>query len=245
MWLVMSLAITSKKQEKIRGDSIRKLVNVILGIVIITIALLAISHKTNKREQPTELEIIYFVLPDKEMSQDEKAQLEGMAHGIISKAETSLQAASDLMRKTDETTEETSRQNIDNSGHIDSTIQAAQVEQPSEYSQSDLDMLAAIVHLESQGESDLGQQAVAQVVINRVNSPSFPNTIEGVIYQSGQFSPSGRVRSTTPSQRCYENAKMVYEGYRPIPDNVLYFSVGKAAGKQPYQKIGNHWFCYG
>ena len=59
---------------------------------------------------------------------------------------------------------------------------------------SDLAMLAALVECEAGGESYEGQLAVASVVVNRVKSGSFPNTVSGVIYQGGQFTPvaSGR-----------------------------------------------------
>ena len=59
---------------------------------------------------------------------------------------------------------------------------------------SDLDMLAAIIYCEAGSEGYDGQLAVGAVVMNRVRSSSYPNSIMGVIYQSGQFSPvaSGR-----------------------------------------------------
>lgn len=112
------------------------------------------------------------------------------------------------------------------------------------HSKSDLDLLAAIVHSEAGNQSDLGQQAVAQVVINRANKNWGGGTIKGVIYQKGQFSPAGKVSTAKPSKRAYENARIILNGARPIPCNVLFFSRGKAAGKKPYQKIGDHWFCY-
>lgn len=56
------------------------------------------------------------------------------------------------------------------------------------YSNSDLNLLAHLVYSEARGESYRGQVAVASVVLNRVKSSSFPNTVAGVIYQRGAFS---------------------------------------------------------
>ena len=52
---------------------------------------------------------------------------------------------------------------------------------------SDVDLLARVIYGEARGEEYIGQVAVGAVVLNRVASPSFPNTISGVIYQAGAF----------------------------------------------------------
>lgn len=63
------------------------------------------------------------------------------------------------------------------------------------------DLLTRIVHAEAEGESHEGKVAVALVVLNRVDSKDFPNTITDVIYQKGQFSPvsNGRINTITPT----------------------------------------------
>ncbi|MGN0243948.1 MAG: cell wall hydrolase [Lachnospiraceae bacterium] len=58
------------------------------------------------------------------------------------------------------------------------------------YSQNDLRLLSSLIYSEAGGESYAGQLAVGIVVMNRKKSASFPNTLSGVIYQSGQFSPT-------------------------------------------------------
>lgn len=58
-----------------------------------------------------------------------------------------------------------------------------------EVSNYDTDLLAKIIHAEANGESFLGKVAVGDVIMNRVASSEFPNSVEGVIFQSGQFSP--------------------------------------------------------
>ena len=106
----------------------------------------------------------------------------------------------------------------------------------------ELDLLAAIIHCEAGGESRTGKVAVGAVVLNRVNSSSFPNTITDVIYQSGQFSPvsSGILARTLASgvdADCYEAARAALNGENPVGD-CLYFNSGSGRGIQ----IGNQHF---
>ncbi|MBE6974933.1 MAG: hypothetical protein E7436_05535 [Ruminococcaceae bacterium] len=62
------------------------------------------------------------------------------------------------------------------------------------------ELLARIVHAESKGEPYIGQVAVAAVILNRVDSPDFPNTLAGVIYQPGAFEPvmNGTINQDVP-----------------------------------------------
>ncbi len=108
---------------------------------------------------------------------------------------------------------------------------------------SDLAMLAAIVECEAGGESYEGQWAVASVVVNRVKSGSFPNTISGVIYQSGQFSPvaSGRfavVLAQGAGSSCTKAASAALSGSTNV--NFLYFC--RASSGVEGTVIGNHVF---
>lgn len=107
----------------------------------------------------------------------------------------------------------------------------------------DADLLAALIYCEAGGEPYEGQVAVGAVVMNRVKSPAFPNSISEVIYQSGQFGPAitgklSRVMaagSTTDS--CYQAAQEALAGNSPVGDAV-YFGDGQNYG----QLIGGHWF---
>lgn len=108
---------------------------------------------------------------------------------------------------------------------------------------SDLAMLAAIVECEAGGESYEGQWAVASVVVNRVKSGSFPNTISGVIYQSGQFSPvaSGRfavVLAQGAGSSCTQAASAALSGSTNV--NFLFFC--RASSGVDGTVIGNHVF---
>lgn len=110
------------------------------------------------------------------------------------------------------------------------------------YTQADLDLMAAIIECEAGGECYEGKIAVGAVIMNRVNSDRFPNTIEEVVYQKGQFSPAasgklGRVLARGASEACYEAAKDVFNGANTIGDK-LFFNCGKGQGIQ----IGNQHF---
>ena len=85
-------------------------------------------------------------------------------------------------------------------------------------------LLAALIHCEARGESYEGQVAVGAVVLNRVRSSAYPDTISGVIYASGQFSPaqSGKldrvIASGNINDSCIEAAKEVLSGYSNVGD---------------------------
>ena len=111
--------------------------------------------------------------------------------------------------------------------------------------QQEKDYIARLAFLEARGESDEGQRAVIEVILNRVLSGSFPNTIEGVIFQSGQFSPANLISSTTATSKEYNNLEFVLSGQAFQTDvNVVFFSTGLQQGRQVYKKIGNHYFQY-
>jgi spore germination cell wall hydrolase CwlJ-like protein len=112
-----------------------------------------------------------------------------------------------------------------------------------EYISSDLNLLAAIVHQEARGCSDEIQLLVANVVINRVNDPRFPNTIRGVIYQKGQYSGAGSLGSVSPNADCIRNAKRVLAGERFCPAKVVWQAEFRQ-GKHVWKRVGNQYFCY-
>lgn len=110
-------------------------------------------------------------------------------------------------------------------------------------SSSDLTLLAALIQCEAGGESYEGKLAVGSVVMNRVSSSHFPNTVAGVIYQGGQFSPvaSGRFASVLAKgadRSCTQAASEVLGGNITI--GTLYFRVDD--GSIPGTVIGNHVF---
>jgi len=113
--------------------------------------------------------------------------------------------------------------------------------------------LARIIHAEAQGEPYLGQVAVGSVIMNRVASPDFPNTIYNVIFQYTygipQFSPvaDGTIYNT-PSASCLKAAEEAYWGSKPVGSALFFFNPRKSSGswivknKQYVTAIGNHVF---
>ena len=106
---------------------------------------------------------------------------------------------------------------------------------------SDLDMLAAIIYCEAGSEGYDGQLAVGAVVMNRVRSSSYPNSIMGVIYQSGQFSPvaSGRFILALSQGSCRQAAQAAVGGSSNVGGCL---SFRRNTGDISGIVIGNHVF---
>ncbi len=110
------------------------------------------------------------------------------------------------------------------------------------YVRANQELMASIIFCEAGNQSYEGQVAVGAVIMNRVKSGSYPNSIEEVIYQSGQFGPAAtgwlnRVRSSKGySQTALQAAVDALNGSNPI-GNCLYFDQGGTG-----MKIGAHYF---
>lgn len=114
------------------------------------------------------------------------------------------------------------------------------------FAEGDRYLLANLIYCEAGGESYTGQVAVGSVVINRVLSSVYPDTVTGVIYQSGQFSPvaSGRLALALADGRatasCYQAADEVMRGTTNV-GNCVYFRT-PVDGITPRYTIGGHIF---
>lgn len=107
----------------------------------------------------------------------------------------------------------------------------------------DLEILARLVYLEARGEPYEGQVAVAEVVLNRVLSDRFPDTVEEVVYQTGQFTPAALIESTTPGEEQYEAVADAVDGTECVTGADVVFFSGAPYNDQVYAVIGNHYFC--
>ena len=121
--------------------------------------------------------------------------------------------------------------------------------QKTSQSSSDLELLAKCVYAEARGESYTGQVAVGAVVLNRVKSSSFPNTIAGVIYQAGAFSVvnDGQI-NLTPNATAKKAAQDAINGWDPSYGALYYFNPNTATSAWIWSRpetvtIGNHRFC--
>lgn len=117
------------------------------------------------------------------------------------------------------------------------------------YSNSDINLLARLVYGEARGESYTGQIAVAAVVLNRVKSSAFPNTISGVIYQPYAFTAvsDGQI-NLTPDARAISAAKEAMNGYDPTYGAIYYYNPATATSAWIFSRkttvqIGQHVFA--
>lgn len=117
------------------------------------------------------------------------------------------------------------------------------------YSSSDVALLARLIYAEARGETYKGQVAVGAVVLNRVKSSSFPNTIAGVIYQPYAFTcvQDGQI-NYSPNSTAYAAAKDAMNGWDPSYGSLYYYNPRIATSSWIFSRptkvtIGNHVFA--
>ena len=140
--------------------------------------------------------------------------------------------------------EEAARKAAEEEARRKAEAEAAAATQSGSYSASadDQTLLAAIIYCEAGNQPHDGKVGVGAVILNRVRSGSFPNSIREVIYQRGQFGPAitGKLDRVLASGNipgeCYQAAADALAGYNPI-GNALYFGNGNYG-----QLIGDHYF---
>ena len=129
------------------------------------------------------------------------------------------------------------------------TLTALGLSSSSSYTSQDLYLLAKCVHAEARGEPYVGQVAVAAVILNRVDSPEFPNTISGVIYQPWAFTAvnDGQI-NLEPNDSAYSAAKDALNGWDPTYGCLYYYNPKTATSewiwsRTPVVTIGEHVFA--
>lgn len=119
----------------------------------------------------------------------------------------------------------------------------------SDFSSSDTELLAHIISGEARGESYLGQLAVGAVVLNRVIHPSFPDTVSGVIFQSGAFTAvSDGQFYAAPTDSAYKAAAAALSGIDPSGGAIYYYNPDVSKNewirtRKIITTIGKHVFC--
>ncbi len=112
-----------------------------------------------------------------------------------------------------------------------------------------VDMLARLISAEARGEPYVGQVAVGAVVLNRMEHPSFPNTMSGVIFQSGAFTCVTDGQWNKPvADSAYSAARDALNGWDPSGGAIYYFNPSTATSKWIWSRplivtIGKHRFC--
>lgn len=127
---------------------------------------------------------------------------------------------------------------------------SSNIQLPSQYTERDLQLMANAVYGEARGEPYEGQVAVAAVILNRLESPDFPNTISEIIFQPGAFTAvaDGQIW-LTPNQRAKEAVLDAMNGWDPSENALFYFNPNTATSawiwtRTQIKQIGEHIFCY-
>lgn len=119
----------------------------------------------------------------------------------------------------------------------------------SQSASGDINLLARLISAEARGEPYNGQVAVGAVVLNRMKHPSFPNTMSGVIYQSGAFTCITDGQFNEPvAESAYRAARDALNGVDPSGGALYYFNPVTATSKWIWSRplivvIGKHRFC--
>lgn len=132
----------------------------------------------------------------------------------------------------------------------DKTLAALGIYETSDAASSgDVYLLARLISAEARGEPYIGQVAVGAVVLNRVDHPSFPNSMSGVIYQRGAFSCLDDGQFDQPiADSAYRAAREALAGADPTGGAIYYFNPATATSKWIWSRpqmltIGSHIFC--
>ena len=129
------------------------------------------------------------------------------------------------------------------------TLAAMGISSQKVYNSADYELLARIISAEARGESYLGQVAVGAVVLNRIEHPSFPDTLSGVVYQNGAFSCLYDGQFYEPiSDSAYSAARDALNGLDPSGGAIYYYNPTTATNKWIFSRpvittIGRHIFC--
>ncbi|WP_062047327.1 cell wall hydrolase [Bacillus sp. JCM 19034] len=121
---------------------------------------------------------------------------------------------------------------------------------PPGYSDNDIQIMAQAVYGEARGEPYVGQVAVAAVIINRVNSPIFPNTVSGVIFEPRAFTAvaDGQIYME-PDETARRAVLDALNGQDPTGNAIYYFNPDTATSgwiwsRPQIKRIGKHIFCH-
>lgn len=117
------------------------------------------------------------------------------------------------------------------------------------YTSSDVYLLAKTIYAEGRGEPYVGQVAIGAVIMNRIRSASFPNTISGVVYQKGAFTAvdDGQI-NLTPNETAMKAARDAMNGWDPTGGALYYYNPAVATSawifdRQTVTVIGKHVFA--
>ena len=115
--------------------------------------------------------------------------------------------------------------------------------------EANINLLARIISAEGRGESYVGQVAIGAVICNRIEHPSFPDTLQGVIYQNGAFTAITDGQFNEPvAESAYYAARDALSGWDPTGGCIYYYNPKKTnnsyrRSREVVKIIGDHYFC--
>ena len=104
-------------------------------------------------------------------------------------------------------------------------------------------LLAKLIYVEARGECEDGQQAIAEVVLNRLTSDLFSGSITAMINDESQFVPNKLIKEAKPGQAQYEAIDRALYGPYVLPKDVLFYGRVRTTDSE-WGSIGGHIFCY-
>lgn len=112
-----------------------------------------------------------------------------------------------------------------------------------ELTKEEKQLLASVIWIEARGEPFDGQQAIAEVVFNRMSADNYPNKLKSILYADNQFPSLELLDKAEPSQTQYEAIERALHGPYILEKDVVFFAT-KALNKNVWGTIGGHTFCY-
>ena len=117
-----------------------------------------------------------------------------------------------------------------------------------EHQREEINLLAEVIYHENwhTDKEHLAAYYTGAVVMNRVNSSEWPNTVKEVLYQKGQYSTTKLFYTKEIPQECYDMARDIYKNGTPeVPENVIFQSMQKGLGRGHWKVINGEYFAYG
>lgn len=126
------------------------------------------------------------------------------------------------------------------------SMNISSAEAKSKYTQEDVQLLAEVIYHENwhTDSEHLAAYYTGAVVMNRVHCSEWPNTIEGVLYQGGQYSTTKKFYTVKLPSECYQMAEDILKNGTPdVPENVIFQSMRPLG--EVWKKVNTDYFCFG
>lgn len=170
----------------------------------------------------------------------------GVIHHQINRVNRSMVAVN---RDYHENNRPTAVVNRNYRGNTQSTLSGNSDNVPQPFTHAQYQILVRLIHAEAGGEPLVGQVAVAAVLLNRMKSGKFPESITANVFRSGEFeSVSNGYIWSEPTPTAYKAAKLALQGWDPTSGALYFFNPAKTSSswiwnRPIHTRIGNHYFA--